>query len=309
MHGAKGKSFSRFWSRCSAGGLVCGKVLGQRKELSFGERKQEFNERHKHRFQDEPEPTTLVSVSDKLSRTLSGALHEHNVEGERAEDIWIALIYVPSAEGPALYHSAVDLVSPQEKSIFKSEYVFDWEISNEYIDHVVSLRTLLDRGIGQYINLEIANTFALQQDMKRRTKLLEEFEIGLYFAAIARCFGARAPIQEIASQLCIEAGRSCSELVRDGIDTAIIDWWLADLQFVTELDIHDEEAAYMRFEIFEQMEVLEDEVFWLTVEAYEQRELVSEEVHERINVERQSLTEKLKLVNEAIEMEAIKIGL
>ena len=75
------------------------------------------------------------------------------------------------------------------------------------------------------------------------------------------------------------------------------------------MDIHDEEAAYMRFEIFEQMEVLEDEVFWLTVEAYEQRELVSEEVHERINVERQSLTEKLKVVNGAIEMEAIKIGL
>ena len=145
--------------------------------------------------------------------------------------------------------------------------------------------------------------------MKQRTKLLEEFEIGLYFAAIARCFGARAPIQEIASQLCIEAGSSCSEVVRDSIDTAIIDWWLADLQFVTELDIHDEEAAYMRFEIFEQMEVLEDEVFWLTVEAYEQRELVSEEVHERINVERQSLTEKFKLVKEAIEMEAIKIGL
>lgn len=160
IHSAKGKSFSRFWSRYSAGGLVCGKGLGQRKELSFGERKQEFNERHKHRFQDEPEPTTLVSVSDKLSRTLSGALHEHN-EGERAEDIWIALIYVPSAEGPAIYHSAMDLVSPQEKSMFKSEYVFDWEISDEYINHVVSLRTLLDRGIGQYINLEIAKTFAL----------------------------------------------------------------------------------------------------------------------------------------------------
>lgn len=55
---------------------------------------------------------------------------------------------------------------------------------------------------------------------------------------------------------------------------------------MTELDIHDEEAAYIRFEIFEQMEVLEDEVFWLTVEVYEQRELVSEEVHERINVKR-----------------------
>jgi hypothetical protein len=95
-----------------------------------------------------------------------------------------------------------------EKSLFKSEYVFNWEISEEYVDHVVSLRTLLDRDIGRYIDLENENTFSLQQDMKRRTKLLEEFDIKLYFAAIARCFGARVPVQYIASQLCIEAGRN-----------------------------------------------------------------------------------------------------
>jgi hypothetical protein len=113
----------------------------------------------------------------------------------------------------------------------------------------------------------------------------------------------------IASQLCFEAGRRCSEPVRDGIGTAIIDWWLADLEFMTELDIHNEEAAYMRFEILEQIESLEDEVFWLAVEAYEQKQLLSEEVHERIDVTRRSLMENLKLVNEAIETEAIKIGL
>lgn len=66
MPSAEGKFFSRFWSCGSAGGLVCGKGLGQRKELSFEERNQEFNERHKRKFQDEPEPTALVSVSDKL---------------------------------------------------------------------------------------------------------------------------------------------------------------------------------------------------------------------------------------------------
>ena len=93
--------------------------------------------------------------------------------------------------------------------------------------------------------------------MKRCTKLLKEFNIGIYFAAIARCFGSRAPVQDIASQLCIEAGRNCSELVRDGIETSIIDWWLADLEFVTELDICGEEASYMRFGIYEQIEVLE----------------------------------------------------
>ena len=107
----------------------------------------------------------------------------------------------------------------------------------------------------------IEDTSALWHDMRRRTELLEAFELGLYFARIAQCFGARAPVREIASQLCLEAGRSCSERVRDGIDTAIMEWWLADLEFITELDIHNEEAVYMRFEILEQIEALEDEVF------------------------------------------------
>jgi hypothetical protein len=304
MPSGEGKFFSRFWSRSSAGGLICGKGLDQRKELSFEERNEEFNERHKH-FKDEPELTAFVSVSDKLSRTISGALQR--AEKERAEDVWIALIYVPHSEGPVPYHTAADLVSLQ-KSLFKSEYIFDWEISEEY-DHVVSLRTLLDRDIERYIDLENKNTFSLQQDMKRRTKLLEEFDIGLYFAAIARCFGARAPVQYIASQLCIEAGRNCSELIRDSIEKSIIDWWLADLEFVTNLDIHNEEAEYMRYEIHEQMEVLEDKVFWLAVEAFERRELVSEGVLKRIASKRHSLTEKLKSANEAIEREVIKIGL
>lgn len=98
-------------------------------------------------------------------------------------------------------------------------------------------------------------------------------------------------------------GRKKLDLVRDGIETSIIDWWLADLEFVTNLDIHNEEAEYMRFEIHEQMEVLEDEVFWL------RRELVSQGVLRRIASKRHSLTEKLKSANEAIEREAIKIGL
>ena len=138
MSSAKGRFFSRFRSRCSAGGFVCGKGLSQRRELSDVERKQEFNERHKYRVQGEP--TALVSVSDKFSRTISGALQKHNHEGERKEDIWVALIHVPGAEGPPLYHSAMDLVSPQERYIFQSEYVFEWETGNAYIDHVVSLR-------------------------------------------------------------------------------------------------------------------------------------------------------------------------
>jgi hypothetical protein len=80
------------------------------------------------------------------------------------------------------------------------------------------------------------------------------------------------------------------------------------LEFVTELDIYHEGAAYMCFEIYEQMEVVEDEVFWLVVEAFKLRELVSEDVLEKITYKRQSLAEILKSSNEDIEMKAIKIG-
>ena len=138
---------------------------------------------------------------------------------------------------------------------------------------------------------------------------VRDSEVGLYVAAIARCFEARALVQEITSQLCFEAGRHYSEVVRSGINTAIIEWWLADCDFVMELDIYNEEVAYMRFEILKQMEALEDKVFWLAVEPYKQKQLVSKEVHERIDVTTQSLMEKLKLVNEDIETEAIKIRL
>ncbi|KAK0110991.1 hypothetical protein ONS95_001372 [Cadophora gregata] len=307
MSSVEGKFFSRFWSHSSAGGLVCGKGLAHRRELSFKERYQEFNDHHKHK--DEPEPTALVSVSDKLSRTISGALRRCKHREERAEDVWIALIYVPHSEVPAPYHSAADLVWPEDKDLFRSEYLFDWEINEEYVAHVVSLRVLLDRGIERYIDLEADDTSSLEQGMWDGTKNLGNFDRGLYFAAIGRCFGARAPVQYFAGQLCVNSGRNCSALVRDGIETSIIDWWLADVDFATKLEIYNEEAGCMLLEIHEQMEVLEDEVFWLTIEAFERGESVSAGVLRRIASERYSLTEKLKLANEAIEREAIKIGL
>jgi len=55
---------------------------------------------------------------------------------------------------------AAGLVSPHEKSLFKSEYVFDWEINEEFVYHAVSRCTLLDRGVRQYADLENENTLS-----------------------------------------------------------------------------------------------------------------------------------------------------
>jgi hypothetical protein len=44
----KGNSSQGFDHVAALRGLVCGKGVGQRKELSLEERNEEFNERHKH---------------------------------------------------------------------------------------------------------------------------------------------------------------------------------------------------------------------------------------------------------------------
>lgn len=89
--------------------------------------------------------------------------------------------------------------------------------------HVVSLRIFIDRSTGQILTLENENTRTLDQYMIHPTMLLEEFDIDRYIAAIVRCFDARAPVQYIASQLCCEVVRICSELVNEGIQTLTID--------------------------------------------------------------------------------------
>lgn len=72
---------------------------------------------------------------------------------------------------PVLYHRAQDLeeVGGSDPKLFKSEYIFDWEIPGEYINHVVSLQTLIDRGITRYIGHQFDNTSELQDSLNRNT--------------------------------------------------------------------------------------------------------------------------------------------
>jgi hypothetical protein len=38
-------------------------------------------------------------------------------------------------------------LSPEDQKKFDSEFIFEWEIEEEYVVHALSLRTLLDRGL------------------------------------------------------------------------------------------------------------------------------------------------------------------
>ncbi len=70
----------------------------------------------------------------------------------------------------------------------------------------MSLQTLIDRGITRYIGHQFDNTSKLQEFLKRNTQRRDVFDASMYFAAIARCFGARAAVSDIARQLSLEAG-------------------------------------------------------------------------------------------------------
>jgi hypothetical protein len=156
----------------------------------------------------------------------------------------------------------------EEYKRLKYEYIFTWEISQKYVIHKVSIETLLERGL----NMEdyrwsraLPTTLALREEAR---KILNPsycaYEIGLGLGFLARCFGARAPTRQITHQLlrdCLrvrnidddaqivwvsypwyEAGIDFSYIndIEDGIDTALLDWWLADPSF---LDAYEEYCA------------------------------------------------------------------
>ena len=99
--------------------------------------------------------------SVNLTRTLNIAMGHASPPDPKdthydLEEIMISFINVPEAEVPDHYHRAIDLMDPKadDRKYYNFEYVVDWEIDEKYIEHTVSLQTLIDRGIGNYINLK-----------------------------------------------------------------------------------------------------------------------------------------------------------
>jgi hypothetical protein len=72
-------------------------------------------------------------------------------EGEEPDQIWIVFISVPYKD-KSTYHHAEHLardIGHDTPRMFKNEYIFEWEIPEEYIVHKVSVQTLLERGLNR----------------------------------------------------------------------------------------------------------------------------------------------------------------
>ncbi|KAH8430042.1 uncharacterized protein LDX57_007713 [Aspergillus melleus] len=101
----------------------------------------------------------------------------------------------------------------ENPNFFEHEYIFEWEIPEQYVEHRVSLQTLLDRGLDLRDYLDDTKRLPDLQTLRQE---MTEHRLNPYFTGdnisrslgrMARCFGARAPVPEIASQIMADCPR------------------------------------------------------------------------------------------------------
>jgi hypothetical protein len=276
-----GKYLYRCHSSRSAGALVSGKGRGHGQRLGTNL----YTEFSNHKLPHSRQPTALISTSSRLIDTLQRAFgifyNKANDPGERNPgQIWIAFMYVPDVD-KHIYHHAEDLAKQYrepEPGKFRYEYLFEWEIPERYIVHEVSVETLMNRGFDMKHYLR-NGMFPRTSELRKAfaSAMLSPSQhpdiIGIELGLLVRCFGARAPVRQLAQQLLYDCypvqriywkiqtvalsyddGRVYLDFgyfraIEDGIDTALIDWWLADVDFYDAynehcdwaLDIEDED--------------------------------------------------------------------
>ncbi|KAK3689342.1 hypothetical protein B0T22DRAFT_461330 [Podospora appendiculata] len=243
--------YTRAYSNSSAGKLVC----GRKKTGGHLSPEQLLEEFKNHALLRNQYPTALVSVSDRLLDTLNRAF---NMKYERRDDpanIWVVFINVPDPlpVSPACtIHSAEDLArkcgiwNPQR---FHYEFLFEWAIPEQYAQHKVSLKTLVDRGLDwdRYYCFRVDTNLPLRDLREKVREMLDHkswpssydyYGVGISLGWFAKSFGARAPLKWICFQLlqdCIpevlEADDEEGQDLCDGIDDVVADSWLASLEF------------------------------------------------------------------------------
>jgi hypothetical protein len=243
-----------------------------------------LNEFDLHRDRANRLPTALVSVTDRPIEALHRGFEKVYNLNEEPEEIWIAIIFVPDTDVKTesiVYHPAKELAkqleSVENPNVFEHEYVFEWEIPEQYVEHRVSLQTLRDRGLDLHEYLDgdddLPNLTTLRQDMTERllNPSFSSDNISRSVAQMARCFGARAPVHKIASQFmshlpCLSfvdhdyqyvywAGYSDPidfehlHWVLLGIEEELSDHWLADSEFLLDYKAHRDWASHLREEM------------------------------------------------------------
>ncbi|KAJ5575866.1 hypothetical protein N7535_002792 [Penicillium sp. DV-2018c] len=158
-----------------------------------------------HMILDPEIRTALVSATDRPIEALHRAFVKYYNLNERAGDIWIAIISVPVGENDTLpYHHAVKLAlelgySPEERRKFMHEYIFEWEIEYQYVEHMTAGWIWIPISPNDRLP-DLRGFRGLMIDMILDLPL-DGYSVGRELGRMARCFGARAPVKEIANSL------------------------------------------------------------------------------------------------------------
>lgn len=259
--------YTRAYSPSSAGQLISSKGTGGG-PLRDADLVEEFQN---HAVMWNREPTALVSVSKRIIDTVKRALEKHFRNDESPADIWIAFIEVPddsNHENPIRIHPARKLAEKcgiPDPHLFRHEAVIEWAIPEQCVLHQVSLETLMDRQLlvegcllQNALKSEGFSTEGLRGCVAKALQrgIRDPWGIGVSLASFAKKFGARAPLEWVARQLFDDyvrdmqsqadveffyANRTTFLVEMDnGIDTALIDWWMADFDFFQAYKVYKE---------------------------------------------------------------------
>lgn len=264
--------YTRAYSPSSAGQLTSSKGTGGG-PLRDADLVEEFRN---HAVIWNREPTALVSVSKRIIDTLKRALEKHYRDDESPADIWIAFIEVPddsNHENPIRIHPARELAEKcgiPDPHLFHHEAVIEWAIPEQCVLHQVSLQTLMDRQLlaegcllQNALQSEGFSTGGLRGCIAEALQrgIRDPWGMGVSLASFAKKFGARAPLDWVAHQLfddCVRNMQRQADVklvyanrtkffaeMDDGIDTALIDWWLLDIDFVHAYKVHEDWKSVM----------------------------------------------------------------
>jgi hypothetical protein len=320
-----GSYFYRCYSDSSAGALISGKGHALGRPFGSVHLRAEFDNHIELRTK---KCTALVSTSNRLIDTLRRAFSKVYNGHEDPTQVWVAFFCVPDIDRH-VYHHAEDLAKRWNLSNperLRYEYIFEWEIPKRYLIHKVSVKTLMERGLhmgGCLPDYTIPPTAELKEDFARiyLDPTNDGFFNGIALGNLAHYFGARAPVRQIAHQLvqdCVGYVDPNAQLVSvsygnnvvkhidfaffrgmdDGIEIALIDWWLTDSNFANAYGDYCVWASQIEERLVTECEAL--------YEALLDDEDASIERYER---EKQRLREEHHQVVVEVENAAIDLGL
>jgi hypothetical protein len=259
--------FYRCHSKSSAGSLISGKGRSQGRRLSDSGLGSEFIN---HTHLQSADPTALISVSSRLIDTIQRAFNKFYEQGECPGQIWIAFIYVPDVHKHVYHHAEylADKYHLANPSRLQYEYIFEWEIPEEYLIHQVSVETLMACGADMKEFLHFGEGYPCRGALPPTSVLRDEFAAellessddgyagGIGLGLLARCFGARSPLRQITQQLLRDCIRerfidNDDQLIRvsykgndgtvldfahyrvieNGVELGLYDWRLTDSDF------------------------------------------------------------------------------